>query len=997
MGGPPVAASGGLLAPLRQRFLALAVVVAVLSRPCDGTSSHGSAGRAGGDYILTWRTLMNVQQPRGGAAIVTTPDEEASTPGPSTARLQLLSSSSAVRRSDEDAEEEDAEVASVGDSSAEASQGRHKAAVAKPKEDLEKPLKRNLRRQQALEEQVRYLNDQDALDNMVDAHVDVVSGETQSHATAEFLGDLWKEMRLYAAPFYEEHLEEELAMLKHRESEMRTSLGETSPQDEAGTVELTTPAAPEGKKDLLPPYPFRDPVAGDYLVVNAPTAPPKPCDTKAPVKPCETKTLEVAAPPVTVETGHLEVSVPAMPTTTPCGQAEATTPCDQKTVIGPAPPLNGQAPPLTVTMSPPKPQAVVADADADTSPSASSSATAAAVKDDDGTAPHPFRDVDAEPETIEVVNKRQPRRAPVKKAEVSGQPAAQEEKEEAVPKVEAEEEQETTTEAPQVEGAKSESEGSSLPMSTAATCIIILVWLFFIVYTLLAVSRSINQISGNRFPRCKSMQGIIESIRPTVLLAPMMSIFFLAVRLRANQLAKGMPHKYELPQYWVQAAMFVSTIGLLLQTIRKFLVAAVPLRGAVSRWAELIFGCCVYIGLALVCVGTIFMTGPSELWHHTQPRMSLAVECTIILGCLYFFVYLAVALMETAEKRRGRVGEERPTFNKLKHLFEHARSAVHLVPILCILFIAARMRAQQLRLTGSGPKECFFLCTAAVVVQVLCIVPLPLLDRGSRTMGHPSMGQAGILYSTRPLRIANSIVRYVLLLCIYGGAVALMVSMWWEKDREGEKGPPIAPSLLCTMGLATLYLVVHALLLMVQVAREYRPQSVLLTRLEDIDVGQRTAAFAPMLCALFLAARMRALQLARIHSGRIRLQAEPQHWVQESMYLASWAVLAQVLLAYAVVMAYGRQQGPDPSGADAFSEDDPQGLRPAEALEVVSARTPATEERSRGSADKRETPLSTVVAVLLDVAKYLSLVAMYGSAIAIMVGLCTMSPETLSG
>merc|ERR1719191_86849 len=54
----------------------------------------------------------------------------------------------------------------------------------------------------------------------------------------------------------------------------------------------------------------------------------------------------------------------------------------------------------------------------------------------------------------------------------------------------------------------------------------------------------------------------------------MLSVLFLATRMRAIQLTQGQTEKYQLPQPWVQSAMYISTYAVLLQVL---LVLCVPI------------------------------------------------------------------------------------------------------------------------------------------------------------------------------------------------------------------------------------------------------------------------------------------------------------------------------------------------------------------------------------------------------------------------------------
>merc|ERR1719359_1908205 len=98
-----------------------------------------------------------------------------------------------------------------------------------------------------------------------------------------------------------------------------------------------------------------------------------------------------------------------------------------------------------------------------------------------------------------------------------------------------------------------------------------LTWTFFIVFTALAVFRTINQLSQNHFYSCVRAQTLIEMVCPFVMFAPMLSVLFLATRMRAIQLAQGDTEEHNLPQPWVQLAMYTATYGVMGQAIFKLL------------------------------------------------------------------------------------------------------------------------------------------------------------------------------------------------------------------------------------------------------------------------------------------------------------------------------------------------------------------------------------------------------------------------------------------
>merc|ERR1719364_479221 len=105
-------------------------------------------------------------------------------------------------------------------------------------------------------------------------------------------------------------------------------------------------------------------------------------------------------------------------------------------------------------------------------------------------------------------------------------------------------------------------------------CVISLTVQYFAIYTALAVCRTLAQFtgggSGGGF---FSLMKIMEMAATTVTYAPMLSVLFLGVRMRAIQLSQGETEKYKLPQPWVQQAMYVCSFAVLAQVIMVVLMS----------------------------------------------------------------------------------------------------------------------------------------------------------------------------------------------------------------------------------------------------------------------------------------------------------------------------------------------------------------------------------------------------------------------------------------
>merc|ERR1719393_344635 len=78
-----------------------------------------------------------------------------------------------------------------------------------------------------------------------------------------------------------------------------------------------------------------------------------------------------------------------------------------------------------------------------------------------------------------------------------------------------------------------------------------------------------------------------------------------------------------------------------------------------------------------------------------------------------------------------------------------------------------------------------------------------------------------------------------------------------------------------------------------------------LTAAKDaIESAKSTVQFAPMIAVLFVATRMRALQMTDNKGA-------PQGWVQDGMYLATWSILIQFMMCLIMPLFTGKKFTPD--------------------------------------------------------------------------------------
>jgi len=512
-------------------------------------------------------------------------------------------------------------------------------------------------------------------------------------------------------------------------------------------------------------------------------------------------------------------------------------------------------------------------------------------------------------------------------------------------------------------------------------CVINLAMQYFIVYTLLAFIRTANAFTGHSM---LGAQKIMETAATTVTYAPMLSVLFLGVRMHATQLAQGQTEKYKLPQPWVQQAMYICTYAVLAQVILVLMMPCVTgemdvkcdedgnidtsamksagIMGTMITVVRYIVMAMLYGGFLTICYGAYVMKGPKEIWgEEGAPPVAPAIACTMNLATQFFLVYLGVALIKTTQELSGHS----PFLSKMQGLFTLAKFTVNFAPMLCILFIGARMRALQMDPKRGAPQKwaqnCFFMCAYSVMVQTLLVLVMPFLVECEVDQG-ASEGDVVFVMANPTVGLIVMAIRWVCLIALYGGFVAVIYSIFTiEHPTDVSLTPPISPAMQCTMNLTLQYFFIYLCLWICITAQQIFGDAPIWDKAIGIfDAGRATVMFAPMLSILFVGTRMRALQLTMTTDGVIPQGAGPQGWAQDGMFMSTWSCLVQVIMSLMVPILTGAAPEMDEDG---------------------NLKTP------EGS--------SKMMGIFCDTIKYFCLISMYGGIVVVCYAVYTMTPESL--
>merc|ERR1719375_2946480 len=259
------------------------------------------------------------------------------------------------------------------------------------------------------------------------------------------------------------------------------------------------------------------------------------------------------------------------------------------------------------------------------------------------------------------------------------------------------------------------------------------------------------------------------------------------------------------------------------------------------------------------------------------------------LALQYFLLYTILAIVRSLNSFKFQL-------EGVQQILESGCSTVTYAPMLCVLFLAARIRAIQLsqgetekyKLPQPWVQAAMMVCAAAVLAQVVIVLVLPIFtgemevetdDEGHLDLSHTQGGGTGV--------VILSMVRYVIMACLYGGFTALIVgvlTMQGPKEIWGDSQIPVSPAVMCTIILTTIFFSVYLMVALTKTAVELAGMSRFLLKLQGVlTLAKYTVNFAPMLAILFIAARMRALQIDPKHGN-------PQRWAQMCFYACTCSV-----------------------------------------------------------------------------------------------------------
>jgi len=531
------------------------------------------------------------------------------------------------------------------------------------------------------------------------------------------------------------------------------------------------------------------------------------------------------------------------------------------------------------------------------------------------------------------------------------------------------------------------------PISTTMKCVINLTIQYTLVYVALGICRTYCDMTNVRHDD-SAVARTLKDASETVFYAPMACLMFVGCRMRVLQLTRGQGN----PQDWVQMCMQACTYAILFNTIFVLLVPLVTSNGKKLKTnktgeieldennnpfendiLKLLFTVlryvaffALYVGFGGVCVGVFMFEPPAGMWSGPIPPVSPAVACTMTLAIAFFGIFLLMAISRTY----SMFIDGNLNTSKFETVMQTAVNCMGMAPMLCVLFLGARMRALQMDPINGNPQRwaqnCFFLCTYALIAQTCVAVFVPLVlgvtvKRKNEKGEDLPEGDLALEVSAEQYMAAKcvTVFRFLIMLSVYGGAVAVVCSVFTiEHPKGAEHTPPLSPTMQCVTNLASQYFFIYLLLWVFYTVKDFFHTTNLDFIKDAVETAKTTVQFAPMICVLFIATRMRALQISNNMGA-------PQGWAQDGMYLCSWALLVQFLMCLIVPLFTGSK----------YVTDSMDG----------STRATKNVEPKVG---EYKIPGGHIV---VETIRYLALIALLGGMVTVITSVFLITPETANG
>merc|ERR1719247_197819 len=277
-------------------------------------------------------------------------------------------------------------------------------------------------------------------------------------------------------------------------------------------------------------------------------------------------------------------------------------------------------------------------------------------------------------------------------------------------------------------------------------------------------------------------------------------------------------------------------------------------------------------------------------------EVSTTMKCIISLTIQYMVVYTALGICRSYLDFTKTPYDD----SQVQKALKSASETMFYAPMVCLMFVGFSMRVLQLTKGTGNPQDWVRMSMQAVTYSILAntlmVMLIPIVTaKEVKTDDEGMMDNEGANpFQNRALQIVFNVIRYVCFLGLYVGFGAVCVGVFRFKppaDVWDGPIPPVSPAVACTMILSVTFFMIYFLVAVSRTYSQFVGGNLSTSKFETVMIrAADTLAMAPMLSVLFLAARMRALQMDPV-SGN------PQSWAQNCFFACTYALICQTIVA----------------------------------------------------------------------------------------------------
>jgi len=299
----------------------------------------------------------------------------------------------------------------------------------------------------------------------------------------------------------------------------------------------------------------------------------------------------------------------------------------------------------------------------------------------------------------------------------------------------------------------------------------------------------------------------------------------------------------------------------------------------------------MYLAVAVVIAGLIQMQQPSQLQDlYGSLPLSSGIFCSNSLLVLYFAVYAGLQIAKTMDvdfRERGTYPESLTDPSRyIIEVLKMTASEVQVAPMLAVFCVGVQLTVDAHREElPSTVETAMYICCLSLFVQAAVATATPFITRAELKVVPGTVDIVDFATGHPRLYIFMSSLRWVSTAAMYLGVCVICAHLWRQTDE------PVW--VILVMHLGTYFFIVHFCLFLCVSIRQLSNVS-MLDGIRTLTTAKDTVSICPMLSVLFIECWVAANDI-RTPAG---LPGVPQGFAQDYMFVATWAMLMQLVVCF---------------------------------------------------------------------------------------------------